>query len=68
MYEKGCPNNPKQVKLQLITIAIEAMLQSLANADVTSQGWMEKHPGKSLPKHTSSLKDFLAGSLSAELR
>lgn len=68
MYAEACPDIPKQVKSQRITMAIDAMLQSLASAEVMSVDWKEKHPGKSLTKFANSLKDFLAGGLSADVR
>jgi hypothetical protein len=67
MYAEACPDLPKQVKSQRITIAIDAMLQSLANADVMSGDWTKEHPGKGLTKFANSLKDFLAGGLSADV-
>ena len=67
MYAEACPDIPKQVRLQRITMAIDAMLQSLASADVMSGDWTKEHPGKGLTKFANSLKDFLAGGLSADV-
>ena len=68
LYAEACPDIPKQVKSERITMAIDTMLQSLANAEVMSQDWTEKRPGKNLTKFANSLKDFLAGGLSAAVR
>ena len=68
MYAEACPDIPKQVKSQRITMAIDTMLQSLANADVMSSVWTKDYPGKDLAKFANSLKDFLAGGLSADVR
>jgi len=67
MYAEACPHVPQKVKSLRITMAIDSMLQSLANADVMSNDWTEAHPGKGLTKFANSLKDFLVGGLSADV-
>jgi AcrR family transcriptional regulator len=68
MYAEACPHVPKKIESLRITMAIDSMLQSLANADVMSNDWTEEHPGKGLIEFANSLKDFLAGGLSADVR
>jgi len=67
MYSEACPHLPDEVKQERITMAIDTFLQSLANADVMSSDWTEEHPGEGLTKFANSLKDFLAGGLSADI-
>ena len=68
MLGEACPDVPKHVMAKRITMAIDVMLQSLANADVMSSDWTEEHPGEGLTDFANSLKEFLAGGLSADLR
>jgi len=67
MYAEACPHLPDEVKQERITMAIDTLLQSLANADVMSSDWTEEHPGEDLTRFANSLKDFLAGGLSADI-
>jgi hypothetical protein len=65
MLEEGCPAVPKKAMTRRVTMALDVMLQSLANADVMSSDWTEGHPGEGLVEFANSLKEFLAGGLSA---
>lgn len=68
MLVEACPDVPKKVMEMRVAMAIDAMLQSLANADVMSNEWNEEDSGEGLLEFANSLKDFLAGGLSVGVR
>jgi len=68
MLEQACPRVPRPVLVRRIMMAMDTMLQSLANSDVMCQEWCEEASGKGLTTAIEVLKDFLAGGLSARVR
>lgn len=65
MIAAACPDLSKGERMRRATIMLDAMLQSLANADVMNVEWDEKQPREKLNSFVTSLKSFLAGGLAA---
>lgn len=68
MAADACPHLPESERMRRLTMMIDTMLQSLANAEVMSEEWTGNTPHDDLADFASSLKDFLAGALSAPVR
>ena len=65
MLSGACPDLSKAERTRRTTIMLDAMLQSLANAEIMNEEWIEKQPEEKLNNFVNSLKSFLAGGLSA---
>ena len=68
MAADACPHLLEAERMRRLTMMIDTMLQSLANAEVMSEAWTGNTHHDDLADFASSLKDFLAGALSAPVR
>lgn len=65
MLAKSCPHVPKAELRRRVTMMLDVMLQSLANADVMAEAWDGNKHFNALTRYAETLKLFLAGGLSA---
>ncbi|MBI3837925.1 MAG: TetR/AcrR family transcriptional regulator [Planctomycetia bacterium] len=65
---QACPHLPMPELKQRSTMMIDAMLQSLANADFMSEQWGGERHEALLTEFVGTLKAFLAGGLAAPAR
>lgn len=68
MLRGACASLSKAEVNQRATMMLDAMLHSLANADVMSGQWHGSAHESELDDYAASLKSFLAGGLSAPIR
>lgn len=68
MLAAACPHVPREEMMRRATMMVDTMLQSLANSDLMSEEWADEHPADALAEYVRTLKNFLAGGLSAPLR
>jgi AcrR family transcriptional regulator len=62
---RACPNVSETEKRERITMIIDTMLQSFANAEFMSTEWEANEQRDELRRYTMNLKNFLAGGLAA---
>lgn len=65
MLAKSCPHVPKAELRRRVTMMLDVMLQSLANAAVMAEEWDGNKHYNGLVKFAETLKLFLVGGLSA---
>lgn len=65
MLAKSCPHVPKAELRRRVTMMLDVMLQSLANADVMAEAWDSNKHFNALNRYAETLKLFLVGGLSA---
>ena len=68
LLRAACPYLPDKETHQRAMMVIDTMLQSLANADVMCEEWEGDNHKDELADHVKTLKNFLAGGLSAHER
>lgn len=68
MLRGACPPMSKAELNQRATMMLDAMLHSLANAEVITGQWGGKAHADALADYAESLKNFLAGGLAAPIR
>jgi AcrR family transcriptional regulator len=68
MTSDVCSHLTETERLRRLTMMLDTMLQSLANAEVMSEEWTGNEHHDDLVDFSASLKDFLAGALSAPVR
>ena len=62
---QACPDISETELIERITMVIDAMLQSFANAEFMSTEWEADEQHDELMRYTMNLKSFLAGGLAA---
>lgn len=68
MLRGACPPMTKSQLSERTTMMLDAMLHSLANADVVTGAWGGKAHEDALAEYADSLKNFLAAGLAAPIR
>ena len=62
---RACPDISETELIERLTMVIDAMLQSFANAEFMSTEWEADEQQDELARYTMNLKSFLAGGLAA---
>lgn len=65
MLRAACPHVSDAERARRVMMMLDTMLQSLANADAMTEEWTGKGAAVAVHDYAESLKDFLAGGLSA---